>query len=583
MRDIDIKNSNLLLKYLDYRGIVTDLLCTNQDINKLAREEIYNLLEYPPDEQLGDLALPCFKLSKILRKAPHVIAQELQESLPASPYLEPPKATGPYLNFRFNPERLAKEVLVSILVNREGYGARPPKGQKIVIDFSAPNIAKPFHVGHLSSTVIGNSLYKIFSFLGYDCVGINHLGDWGTQFGKLITAYKKWGSQSAVEEGLIKELMRLYVKFHEEAEKEPALEEEAREWFNRIENGDQEALALWKWFKEISLEEFQKVYDLLEIKFDSMAGESFYNDQLPAVVEELKAKGLLKESEGALIVDLEQYEMPPCLILKKDGSSLYATRDIAAALYRKRTYDFTKALYVTGIAQSLHFRQWFKVIELMGYEWAKDLVHVPFGWVNLEGEKLSTRKGKVVLLEELLKTAIQKTLEIINEKNPNLENKEEVARVVGVGAVVFGALSVNRIKDVTFSWEEALNFDGETGPYLQYTHARACSILRKVAFEPEEHLDFDPKVLTDQAALKVIKTLYLFPERIMAAAAEYEPSLISRYLIDLAQEFNRFYHDCPVLVEEQTLQKARLVLVYAVKTTLAVGLSLLGIKAPERM
>ena len=572
------------IQYLDYREIVTDLLCTQPDLNKLDREEIYNLLEYPPDQKLGDLAFPCFKLSKILRKAPHVIAQELQESLPASPYLEAPVATGPYLNFRFVPEQLGKKVLQTILGTRERYGARSlGQGQNIVIDFSAPNIAKPFHVGHLSSTVIGNSLYKIFNFLGYNCVGINHLGDWGTQFGKLITAYKKWGSQAAVEKGLIKELMRLYVKFHEEAEKDPTLDEEAREWFNRIENGDQEALALWKWFKEISLEEFQRVYDLLEITFDSMAGESFYNDQLPAVVSELKDKNLLEESEGALIVDLEQFEMPPCLILKKDGSSLYATRDIAAALYRKRTYDFVKALYVTGIAQSLHFRQWFKVIELMGYDWAKDLIHVPFGWVNLAGEKLSTRKGKVVLLEELLQTAIQKTLEIINEKNPNLEHKEEVAREVGVGAVVFGALSVNRIKDVTFSWEEALNFDGETGPYLQYTHARACSILRKVGFKPEEHLEFEPKVLTDKAALNVIKTLYLFPEKIMAAAAEYEPSLISRYLIDLAQQFNRFYHDCPVLVEEQTLQEARLVLVYAVKTTLAVGLGLLGIKAPERM
>lgn len=570
--------------YLDYREIITDLLSTQQALMKLEREEIYNLLEYPPDEKLGDLAFPCFKLSKILRKAPPIIAQELQAALPPSPYLEAPVATGPYLNFRFAPEQLGEEVLQTILKTQERFGARAfGQGKNIVIDFSAPNIAKPFHIGHLSSTVIGNALYKIFAFLGYNCIGINHLGDWGTQFGKLITAYKKWGSQSTVQEGLIQELMRLYVKFHEEAEKEPALEEEAREWFSRIEHGNQEALELWKWFKAISLEEFQKVYDILDISFDSMAGESFYNDQLEAVVNELKAQNLLEESEGASIVNLEQYGMPPCLILKKDGSSLYATRDIAAALYRKRTYHFVKALYVTGIAQSLHFQQWFKVIELMGYDWADELVHIPFGWVNLAGEKLSTRKGKVVLLEDLLHTAIRQTLEIINEKNPKLDNKEKIAQEVGVGAVVFGALSVNRIKDVTFSWEEALNFDGETGPYLQYTHARACSILRKVGFKPEAHLRFEPKVLTNPAALNVIKTLYLFPEKIMAAAKEYEPSMISRYLITLAQQFNGFYHECQVLVEDQVLQEARLVLVYAVKTTLAVGLGLLGIKAPERM
>ncbi|HHT48835.1 MAG TPA: arginine--tRNA ligase [Firmicutes bacterium] len=570
--------------YLDYKSIIAELVEAVVSGDGINRENIYGLLEYPPDSDLGDLALPCFKLSKVLRKAPQLIAAELEGKIEPAPYFTEVKATGPYLNFRLAPVPLVQEVLGQIIKLGAEYGGRTiGRGQNIVIDYSAPNIAKPFHVGHLSSTVIGNSLFKIYSFLGYNCVGINHLGDWGTQFGKLITAYKKWGSAAEVKKGLIKELMRLYVKFHTEAETDPALEEEAREWFRKIEEGDEEALSLWKWFKDISLEEFQRVYDLLEITFQSWAGESFYNDQIDAVVDELNAKGLLTESEGATIVNLDAYDMPPCLILKKDGSSLYATRDIAAALYRKKTYQFVKALYVTGIAQTLHFQQWFKVIELMGYQWAKDLVHIPFGLVSLKGEKLSTRKGRVVLLEELLTTAIQKTQAIIDEKNPGLEKKEEVARMVGVGAVVFGALSVNRIKDVTFSWEEALNFEGETGPYLQYTHARACSILRKAGFSTDEDLVFDPEKLAEPVTLKVIKTLYLFPEKVMAAAAEYEPSIISRYLIDLAQDFNGFYHGCQVLVDDPDLQRARLILVFAVKTVLATGLGLLGIKAPEQM
>lgn len=570
--------------YLDYKEIIAEKVGTVLVETGLEKEALYALIEYPPDEKLGDLALPCFQLSKLLKKAPNVIAQELAGQIDPTPYFAAVKATGPYLNFFLAPEFLVKTVLEKIVTDGANYGSRTiGGGQNIVIDFSAPNIAKPFHVGHLCSTVIGNALYKIFEFLGYNCIGINHLGDWGTQFGKLITAYKKWGSAEAVEKGLIKELMHLYVKFHTEAEQDPSLEDEAREWFWKIENGDEEALALWRWFKEISLEEFQRVYDLLEISFDSMAGESFYNDKIDAVIEELKAKQLLEESEGAAIVNLDDYGMPPCLILKKDGSTLYATRDIAAALYRKKTYQFVKALYVTGAAQSLHFKQWFKVVELMGYEWAKDLVHVPFGLVSLKGEKLSTRKGRVVLLEDLLKTAIEKTLAIINEKNPGLLQKEEVAQMVGVGAVVFGALSVNRIKDVTFSWEEALNFEGETGPYLQYTHARACSILRKAGLTPGADITFVPDKLNEPAALRVVKMLYLFPEKVLSAANEYEPSIISRYLIELAHSFNGFYHECQVLVDDRDVQQARLVLVWAVKTVLATGLGLLGIKAPEQM
>jgi len=570
--------------YLDYKEIIAETVGTVLAESGVEKEALYALIEYPPDEKLGDLALPCFQLSKVLRKAPNLIAEELENKIDPAPYFEAVKATGPYLNFYVAPVPLVKDVLAKIITSGSKYGARSiGGGQNIVIDFSAPNIAKPFHVGHLCSTVIGNALYKIFEFLGYNCVGINHLGDWGTQFGKLITAYKKWGSAEAVEKGLIKELMRLYVKFHTEAEQDPALEDEARAWFRKIENGDEEALSLWRWFKEISLEEFQRVYDILEISFDSMAGESFYNDKIDAVVNELKEKELLVESDGAAIVNLDEYGMPPCLILKKDGSTLYATRDIAAALYRKKTYQFVKALYVTGAAQSLHFKQWFKVVELMGYDWAKELVHIPFGLVSLKGEKLSTRKGRVVLLEDLLKTAIEKTLAIINEKNPSLLQKEEVAQTVGVGAVVFGALSVNRIKDVTFSWEEALSFEGETGPYLQYTHARACSILRKAGYSPDAGVTFAPERLNEPAALKVVKALYLFPEKVLSAANEFEPSIISRYLIELAHTFNGFYHECQVLVDDQDLQQARLVLVWAVKTILATGLGLLGIKAPEQM
>ncbi|HBL35475.1 MAG TPA: arginine--tRNA ligase [Firmicutes bacterium] len=570
--------------YLDYKRIIAQLVSGVLAETNIDAEMIYGLLEYPPNQELGDLALPCFQLSKVLKKAPPLIAAQLQTQIDPAPYFAEVQTAGAYLNFRLAPEPLITNVLGKILECGSSYGAQNlGDGEKIVIDYSAPNIAKPFHVGHLSSTVIGNVLYNIFNFLGFTSVGINYLGDWGTQFGKLITAYKKWGSEAEVKQGLIKELTRLYVKFHTEAEADPTLDEEAREWFRKIENGDEEALKLWKWFKEISLEEFQRVYDILGISFDSMAGESFYNDKIKAVVDELKEKNLLEESDGASIVDLEPYGMPPCLILKKDGSSLYATRDIAAALYRKKTYQFSKALYVTGMAQSLHFQQWFKVVELMGYDWAKDLVHVPFGLVNLKGEKLSTRTGRVVLLEDLLTTAIQKTLEIIEEKNPDLPQKAQIAQDVGVGAVVFGALSVNRIKDVTFSWEEALNFDGETGPYLQYTHARACSILRKADFQGETGINFEPEKLNEPAALKVVKTLYLFPERIIAAATEYEPSIICRYLIDLAQDFNWFYHECQVLVADQDLSRARLVLVSAVKTLLATGLGLLGIKAPEQM
>ncbi len=565
---------------LDIKQLISDIL--EDKIPNLNNQEIYQMLEYPPDDKMGDVALPCFKLSRVLRKSPVQIANELVSEIPANDKIQRVESVSGYLNFFLNREEFTREVVSTALKEQDTYGSQNiGKGKNIVIDYSAPNIAKPFHVGHLRSTVIGNSLYRIFEFLGYNCVGINHLGDWGTQFGKLIAAFKLWGSKESIEKGGIKELLAIYVKFHDEAEKNPALEDEAREWFVKMEKGDKEALELWQWFKDISLKEFNNVYDLLGITFDSYAGESFYEDKMPPVIEELKDKNLLTESQGALIVDLDEYDMPPCLIVKKDGSTLYATRDITAAIYRKETYDFEKCIYVTGAAQSLHFNQWFKVIELMGYDWHDKLVHVPFGIVSLGGEKLSTRKGKVVFLEDILSEAIKKTLSIIEEKNPNLEDKEEIARHMGVGAVVFSDLYSNRIKDVSFSWDEILNFDGETGPYVQYTHARTCSLLKKA--EKDVNPNFDASLLSTEEEFKVIKSLYLFPEKVVSAMKDLEPSIITRYLVDLAQDFNRFYHEHSILVDDEALRNARLALVLAVKYTLSTGLRLIGLNAPERV
>jgi len=551
--------------------------------------DVLSWLEYPPNPDMGDISLPCFKLSKKLGKAPQAIAEQLKSRL-TGPHIGRVETVSGYLNVYIDKRHFAKEVLTGILREQDRYGSQNiGNGRTIVIDFSSPNIAKPFHVGHLRSTVIGNALYQIFTFLGYKCVGVNHLGDWGTQFGKLITAYKYWGNKEAVEEGGIDELLRLYVRFHDEAERNPGLEDEARAWFVKMEQGDQEALDLWKWFVEISLEEFKRIYDLLGIRFDYFTGESFYNDKMDAVIEELREKGLLTEDEGAWIVKLDDYNMPPALMLKKDGSSLYHTRDVTAAIYRKKTFDFDKAIYVTDYAQNLHFQQWFKIIELMGHEWAKDLVHVAFGRVSLEGASLSTRKGNVVKLEELLRQSIEKIHAIIEEKNPGLEQKDEVAKQVGAGAVIFNDLKNNRIKDIVFSWEEALNFEGETGPYVQYTHARACSVLRKSGGDPNapfaesELALIDPALVQENAALDVLRMLSRFAETVEQAMWKLEPSIISRYLVDLAQSFNRFYHDHPILVEDAALRASRLAIVKCVQITIRNGLRLLGIQSPERL
>lgn len=552
---------------------ITD--CFELDIN-----EVSNAIEIPPDKKMGDYAFPCFKLAKVLRKAPPVIAQEILEKIQKPDFVSNIEVKGAYLNFFAQKSYFVKEVLDK--VGNENYGTSTiGEGKTIVIDYSSPNIAKPFHVGHLRSTVIGNALYKIYTALGYKCVGINHLGDWGTQFGKLISAYKRWGSKEAVEKDGISELMRIYVKFHDEAEKEPSLNDEARMWFVKMQDGDEEAITLWKWFYDLSIKEFERVYDILGVKFDAYTGEIFYNDKMDDVVQELKDKNLLTESNGAQIVDLEDCSMPPCLIIRSDGGTLYATRDITAALYRKKTYDFDKCLYVTAIDQNLHFAQWFKVIEKMGYDWAKDLVHVPFGLVSLESGKLSTRHGNVVLMEDLLKGSIDETRKIIEEKNPDLPDKENVAKQVGIGAVIFNDLYNGRIKDVVFSWSKMLNFDGETGPYVQYTNARACSVIKKAGDVDLTKADYS--ALSDEASFEVCKLLNNYFSKIQDAADKYEPSVISRYLVDLSQAFNKFYHDNPIIVEDEGVKAARLTLVKAVNSVLVKGLALLGISAPEQM
>ena len=546
-------------------------------------DEVLGMIEVPANKEMGDYAFPCFKLAKKFRKAPNLIAADICGKLEGSDSFTKIECVAAYINFFTDKSSYAKIVIESVNNAGAKYGeSSEGEGKTIVIDYSSPNIAKPFHVGHLRSTVIGSALYNIFEKLGYKCVGINHLGDWGTQFGKLIEAYKLWGSKEAVEEKGISELTRIYVKFHEEAEKDDSLNDRARAWFVKMQDGDEEAISLWKWFYDISIKEFERVYEKLGVKFDYYTGESFYNDKMDAVVEELKAKNLLVESNGAMIVDLEDAKMPPCLILRTDGGTLYATRDITAALYRKKTYDFDKCIYVTAIDQNLHFAQWFKVIEKMGYDWSKDLVHVPFGLVSLEDGKLSTRKGKVVLMEDLLNEAVKKTTGIIDEKNPDLPNKEEVAKQVGIGAVIFDDLYNGRIKDIVFSWDRMLNFDGETGPYVQYTHARACSVLKKAGYDKKaENIDYS--VLTDDAAADVCKTIALFNDKIKEAANRYEPSAIARYLVDVAQSFNKFYHDNIILADDENVKNARLALVDAVRTVIKSGLAILGIDAPEQM
>lgn len=558
-----------------------DILAEN--VQELEKEEIASALEIPKKADMGDFAFPCFKLAKIYRKAPNMIAADLTEKIIAGNYniFSKVENVGGYINFFFAKEQFAKQIMETI--TKENFGSSEEgKGKTICIDYSSPNVAKNFHVGHLRTTIIGNSLYKIYSKLGYHVERINHLGDWGTQFGKLIVAYKRWGSKEAVEQNGIAELMKIYVKFHEEAEKDDSLNDEARAWFVKMEQGDEEALSIWQWFKDISLVEYKRIYKLLGMEFDHYTGESFYRDKTQDVVDKLNSKNLLVESEGAHIVPLDEYNMAPCLIMKKDGSSIYATRDLAALFYRKNTYNFDKCIYVTGLEQKLHFAQVFKVIELLGYDWYDQLVHVPYGLVSMEGGKLSTRSGNVIYAEEILHESIQKIYEIIEEKNPNLEDKETVARQVGIGAILFNDLYNQRIKDVVFNWDKILNFDGETGPYVQYTYARCASVLRK-AGNITIPSDIDYSILTDEATMNLLKDITRFPDVVKDAAEKYEPFMISRFAVSVAQHFNKFYHDCQINVEDENVKMARLKVVSVTMKVIKDALELLGIECPEQM
>jgi arginyl-tRNA synthetase len=543
---------------------------------------VRGLIEVPPDQKLGDYAFPCFILSKKLKKAPTQIAGELTLRLKATDLIEEISAAGPYVNFRVNKVKQAELVLGQIFEEGDHYGSGDEgKSKTIVIDFSSPNIAKPFGIGHLRTTVIGNALFHIFKKLGYEVVRINHLGDWGTQFGKVILAYKMWGEEEEFLKDPISTLYDLYVRFHKEADREPNLEEEARGWFKKLEDGDGEATGLWKKFRESSLREFNRVYEMLDIGFDYYPGESFYNEFMDQTIDELKAKGLAEMSQDALIVDLEQYNLPPCLLKKKDEATLYATRDITAAIYRHDTYKFHKSLYVVGSAQSLHFRQVFKVLELMGYDWAKDCVHVDFGWIKFRQEMMSTRKGNIVLLEDVLNKSIDLARKIIEEKNPELENKEEVAKDVGIGSVIFTDLATRRNKDIDFDWDQVLSFDGETAPYVQYTHARLCSLQRKYGKPVEKRVDY--AVFSTEEEKALIKLLEDFPAKVKSAAQAYEPAFICSHLIDLCSAFNRFYQKQRIIAEEEGPTAARMLLVTGLQITIKSGLSLLGIKAPESM
>lgn len=562
-------------------GLVGEMLQAAYPDAQGLPEDIAALLEVPPDPAMGDYAFPCFKLSKALRMGPPMIAKKLSEAV-SRPEVARVECVGGYLNFFFNRENFARELLGAILAAPEKWGASDAgAGKTVCLDYSSINIAKRFHIGHLSTTMIGNSLKRIYDFLGWKTVSINHLGDWGTQFGKMICAYKRWGDKETVEKGGVEEMTKLYVRFHAEAEKHPELEDEGRAWFKKIEDGDPEALSIFHWFKDVTLKDAMKVYDVLGVSFDSYAGESFYADKTDRVVNELREKGLLRESDGALIVDLEEDNMPPCLILKRDGTTIYATRDLAAIFYRKDTYHFDKCLYVVAYQQDLHFRQIFKVVEKMGYPWAKDeLVHVAFGMVSYEGQSLSTREGHVVYLEDLLRRAQEKALQIIREKSPNLENKEEAARQVGVGAVVYSTLQNSRIKDIDFWWDRALSFDGETGPYVQYTHARCCSVLRKT---PENLPAPDYAALSDDESQALLRLLSRFPEAVSEACLRNEPSIVTRATTEIAKAYNKFYYEHRILDDDPAVTAARIALTQASQQVIKTGLYLIGVAAPERM
>lgn len=563
---------------MDFKNLIAQRIAAHVDMEA---DKIEALIEIPPDKAMGDYAFPCFQLAKILRKAPPMIAADLAQKLDKGNEIDKVEAAGGYLNFFLNKGEYMKAILTDIRKAEGGYGASDMgSGKTVIVEYSSPNIAKPFHVGHLCTTVIGNSLEKIYRFLGYKTVRINHLGDWGTQFGKLISAFKRWGEEEALQADPIKELLRIYVKFHDEAKAQPELEVEARGYFKKLEDNDPEATALWKRFVDLSLQEFKKIYDLLHIEFDSYAGESFYSDKMDEIVSILEEKGLLEESENARVVNLEQFNMPPCIIRKSDGASIYATRDLAAALYRKRTYDFHKCIYVVGTPQALHFKQVFTTLQLAGFDWAKDCTHVGFGLVKFADKKLSTRSGDIILLEELLGESVKKTRQLMDTNNPNLEGKEEIAQMVGVGAVVYTFLKNNRERDIIFSWEDMLDFEGESGPYTQYTYVRGRSILRKAGEVPAEA---DYSLLSTEDEFALVRLMEDFKLAVLDAADKNEPSIVTRHIAALARAFNKFYNSHSILNAEEGLKNARLHLTEAVCAVIKTGIGLIGIEMPERM
>lgn len=553
-------------------------------LTELERETVENSIEVPPDEKMGDLAFPCFPLAKVMRKAPPVIAQELAEQMSDDDMIEKVQAQGGYLNFFLNREKFITSVITGIEKSPEGWGRSDMgKGKTVLCEYSSPNIAKPFHIGHLFSTAVGNSLARIYEYLGYNVQSLNHLGDWGTQFGKLISAYKRWGDSEVIEKDPINELLKIYVKFHEEAEKHPELEDEARDYFKKLEDGDEEATALWKHFRDISLVEYKSVYDKLGVKFDSYNGEAFYSDKMDEVVEILREKNLLTESDGAKVVDLSELNIPPCIVLKSDGATIYATRDIAAALYRHRTYDFYKNIYVVGIPQALHFKQIFAVMEKAGWEWAKGCEHVGFGLVKLPGKNMSTRHGDVVLLEDVLNESIEKTKEIIISNGSAVDDIDDASKKIGIGAILYTFLKNSREKDIIFSWESMLDFEGESAPYCQYGYARGRSILRRAEGIDFKGADFSKTVSDEEYALA--KQLNGFADAVKAAADKNEPFYINRYVTNLTKAFNKFYNTNPILKEDVDAEtkKARLALVSASTEVIKSALGLLGIDTVESM
>lgn len=565
---------------MDFKNTIAQAIANETSLDF---DTVCELIESPPDPKMGDFAFPCFKLAKTLKKAPPVIAAELCQKLGKPDGFERVENAGPYLNFFTDKSVLARTVIQNVISNGDKFGSSDEgNGKNICLDYSSINIAKPFGIHHITTTVLGNSLKRIFDHLGYHTISINHLGDWGTQFGKMIVAYKRWGNREVIENGnSTRELVNLYVKFHEEAEKDPFLNDEARAAFRLIELHSPEEWELFEWFKQVTLKDVSKVYDLLGITFDSYNGEAFYEDKMPAVIKELEDKGISKIDNGMTIVDLSDYNMPPCIIKKSDGSTIYATRDIAAAKYRHDTYNFYKSLYVVAYQQNLHFRQFFKVLELMGYDWAKDCVHVNFGMVSMEDMTFSTRKGNAIYLEDVLNTLIDRAEDIIKEKSPNLDNRREVARQIGVGAIVFSVLYNGRIKDYTFSWEKSLNFEGETGPYAQYTYARSRSVMRKAGGFDAANVDYS--VLNDESATALIRAIDALPDIIKQAAEKYEPYLISRGVIDICSCFNRFYYENRIMDDDLTVRNARLALTEAAGIAMRTGLFLVGLEAPERM